>query len=203
MGDVSKQFSLREIIGNVAPGAMVLSAILWVWLKLGELPASLSGWTGLLIGFVLAYGAGTLLTSVTQNVFAAVTQFRTAAPPDPAGMPPQSLPFGAALKPCMLERTSSRIDKLAKRAVSFLSGGRDIASTLRDFRELWETRVVEKRVVSQHALALAAGHYRTLFDADPAGEESLLFCELYVRDRMPSAMSEIEQNAAKAALRAT
>jgi len=203
MGDVSKPFSLREIIGNVAPGAMVLSAILWVWLKLGELPASLSGWTGLLIGFVLAYGAGTLLTSVTQNVFAAVTQFRTAAPPDPAGMPPQSLPFGAALKPGMLERTSSRIDKLAKRAVSFLSGGRDIASTIRDFRELWETRVVEERVVSQHALALAAGHYRTLLDADPAGEESLLFCELYVPDRMPSAMSEIEQNAAKAALRAT
>ena len=86
MGDVSKQFSLREIIGNVAPGAMVLSAILWVWLKLGELPASLSGWTGLLIGFVPAYAADTLLTSVTQNVFATVTQFRTGTLHGPAGI---------------------------------------------------------------------------------------------------------------------
>ena len=77
MGDVSKQFSLREIIGNVAPGAMALSAILWVWLKVATLPSSGYPLGDVLIGFVLAYGAGTLLTSLTQNIFAAVTQFRT------------------------------------------------------------------------------------------------------------------------------
>jgi len=197
MGDVSKQFSLREIIGNVAPGAMVLSAILWVWLKLGELPGSLSGWTGLLIGFVLAYGAGSLLTSLTQNVFATVTQSRTAAAPGPAGI---HLPSLRIKQPRISERIYRRVDKLAKRAVSYLSGGQDIASGIREFRESWERKAAEERVVSAHALALAARHYRALFDAEPAGEESLLFCELYVRDRMPSAMLEIEQNAAKAAL---
>src|ERR1700739_4767805 len=98
MGDVSKQFSLREIIGNVAPGAMVLSAILWVWLKVGVLPSSLSGGSGLLIGFVLAYGIGTILTSLTQSIFAAVTQLGTGAPPAPPDEAPPSLFNEAAPK---------------------------------------------------------------------------------------------------------
>ena len=42
-----------------------------------------------------------------------------------------------------------------------------------------------------------------LFDAEPEGEESLLVCEYYIRERMPVAMQEIEQNAARAALLGT
>ena len=49
-------------------------------------------------------------------------------------------------------------------------------------------------------LNLASKHYRTLFDADPEGEEALLVCEYYIRERMSAAMQEIEQNAARAAL---
>ena len=85
-------------------------------------------------------------------------------------------------------------------AVAYLSGGNDITTGIREFRESWHTRAVSEGVVSGHVFDLASKHYRTLFDADPEGEEALLVCEYYIRERMPAAMQEIEQNAARAAL---
>ena len=79
-------------------------------------------------------------------------------------------------------------------------GQYDITTGIREFRESWHTRAVSEGVVSGHTFDLASKHYRTLFNADPEGEEALLVCEYYIRERMPAAMQEIEQNAARAAL---
>jgi hypothetical protein len=195
MSEMSKQFSLREMIGTVAPGAMVITALLYVLAKtpagtnLGQAGA---GWTALLVGFVLAYGAGILLTSLTQAVFEAVTKLRAAA----AVVPERP----ADLVNRRSDQLVGHIDRLLRDTASYLSGGQDITSSIRQFRQAWETRAVPEGVVSEHAMSLAAGHYRSLFGIEPAGEEALLFCEFYVREKMPIAMQEIEQNAAKAAL---
>src|SRR5215213_1928995 len=78
MADLSKQqFSLREVVGTVAPGAMVLLSVLYVVSRIpgvGGVRDIGSGWDALLILFVISYGAGTLLTSLTEAVFAAVTK---------------------------------------------------------------------------------------------------------------------------------
>jgi hypothetical protein len=193
MTEVSKQFSLREIVGNVAPGVMVLLAVLYVLAKIPEIGSGsrVSGWSALLVGFVIAYGLGALLTSLTKTVFEMVTQLRSTAArsviardfPDPAE-----------------SSVAARAGHLLKRAATHLGGGQDIAAAIRTFRQSWQERAVAEGVLSDHALALASLHYRSLFDASLAGEESLLFCEFYVRERMPTAMIEIEQNAAQAAL---
>jgi hypothetical protein len=196
MTEVSRQFSLREIIGTVAPGAMVLSSVLYVAAKtpaLRELSSVGSGWSALLVGFVVAYGIGTLLTSLTQTVFETVTKAGSAAAlidNTDLVLPDQSP------KERMLQVT----DRVVKRTVSYLSGGQDITSSIRQFRESWHLRAVDEGIVSPHAFAMAATHYRSLFETEPAGEESLLFCEFYIRERMPVVMQEIEQDAAKASL---
>jgi hypothetical protein len=195
MTEVSKQFSLREIVGNVAPGVMVLLAVLYVLAKIpmGEIGAGLrmSGWSALLVGFVIAYGLGALLTSLTKTVFEMVTQLRSTAA---RSVVARDFPDTAE------SSVAARASHLLKRAATHLGGGQDIAASIRTFRQSWQERAVAEGVLSDHALALASRHYRSLFDASLAGEESLLFCEFYVRERMPTAMIEIEQNAAQAAL---
>jgi hypothetical protein len=192
MSEVSKQLSLREVVGNVAPGVMVLLAVLYV---VGQTPLAdllkrqvASGWTALLVGFVIAYGLGALLTSLTNAVFDVVTQLRMSAAPAPD----------------LAGSTSSKLINaliaLAKRAATHLSGGEDITASIRNFRRAWQEQAIAEGVLSEHALALASRHYEVLFGTPLAGEESLVFCEFYVRERMPAAMQEIEQNAAQAAL---
>jgi hypothetical protein len=193
MTEVSKQFSLREIVGNVAPGVMVLLAVLYVLAKIpmGEMGMRMSGWSALLVGFVIAYGLGALLTSLTKTVFEMVTQLRSTAA---RSVIARDFPDTAE------SSVAARASHLLKRAATHLGGGQDIAASIRTFRQSWQERAVAEGVLSDHALTLASRHYRSLFDASLAGEESLLFCEFYVRERMPTAMSEIEQNAAQAAL---
>lgn len=195
MAEVSKQFSLREVIGTVAPGAMVLLAVLYVVSRIpgvGRIESMDSGWSALLILFVVSYGAGTLLTSLTEAVFAAVTKLGTTSPlsADPQFIPPNTLS----------DRIYRLVDKFVKTAIAYLSGGQDITTGIRDFRETWHERAVAEGVVSPHSYISAVSHYRRLFEAEPRGEESLVLCEYYIRERMPMAMQEIEQNAAKAAL---
>jgi hypothetical protein len=98
------------------------------------------------------------------------------------------------------DRIYRNVDRFIKMTVAYLSGGSDITTGIREFRESWDTRVVAERVVSRHALDPASKHYQTLFETKPEGEEALLVCEYYIRERMPVAMQEIEQNAARAAL---
>lgn len=196
MAEASRpQFSLREVVGTVAPGAMVLLSAFYVAARLpgvGRMGNLESGWSALLILFVVSYGIGTLLTSLTEACFAAVTKLGTASPlsVDP------TTPSGDTIS----ERIYRGVDRFIKMAVAYLSGGNDITTGIREFRETWHTRAVSEGVVSGHAYDLAAKHYRTLFDADPEGEEGLVVCEYYIRERMPAAMQEIEQNAARAAL---
>lgn len=196
MAETSKpQFSLREVVGTVAPGAMVLLAALYVASRLpgvGRLGDIESGWSALLILFVVSYGIGTLLTSLTEACFAAVTKMSTASP----------LSIEATTPPArsVSERIYRSVDRVIKVALAYLSGGNDITTGIREFRESWHTRAVSEGVVSGHVFDRASKHYRTLFDADPEGEEALLVCEYYIRERMPAAMQEIEQNAARAAL---
>jgi hypothetical protein len=195
MNTMSKQFSLREMIGSVAPGAMVLLSVFYVLARipaLHDIARGASGWSALLVGFVISYGVGTLLTSLTEAVFDAVTKLGAVSPLSTEST--DELPTTAA------DRVYRSIDQFVKRAASYLSGGQDITATIRQFRESWTETAVDEGVVSQHAFSLSAGHYRALFDAEPTGEESLLVCEYYIRERMPTAMQEIEQNAAKAAL---
>jgi hypothetical protein len=196
MADVSKQqFSLREVVGTVAPGAMVLLSVLYVVSRIpgvGGVSNIDSGWGALLILFVVSYGVGTLLTSLTEAVFAAVTKLGTTSPlsAEPLPLPANSVS----------ERIFRGVDRFVKLTVAYLSGGQDITTGIRDFRESWHERAVAEGVVSAHSFGLARSHYLTLFESDPKGEESLLVCEYYIRERMPMAMQEIEQNAAKAAL---
>jgi hypothetical protein len=199
MAEASKpQFSLREVVGTVAPGAMVLLAAFYVAARLpgvGRLGSIESGWSALLIFFVLSYGIGTMLTSLTEASFAAVTKLSTAG----------ALAIEAPAPPAhsLSERIYRNVDFGVKRAVAYLSGGNDITTGIREFRESWHRRAVAEGVVSGPVLDRASKHYRTLFDADPEGEEALLVCEYYIRERMPAAMQEIEQNAARAALLGT
>jgi hypothetical protein len=195
MNPVSKQFSLREMIGSVAPGAMVLLSLFYVAARipaLNSLGRGVPGWSAVLIGVVVSYGIGTVLTSLTEAVFEAVTRLGSVSP-RPTIVTAERLPN-------MSESVYRVIDRSVKRAAWYLSGGQDITATIRRFRESWHDQAVEQRVVSQHAFSLAASHYRVLFGAEPCGEESLLVCEYYIRERMPTAMQDIEQNAAKVAL---
>lgn len=196
MAEASKpQFSLREVVGTVAPGAMVLLAAFYVASRLpgvGRISDSDSGWSVLLILFVVSYGIGTLLTSLTEACFAAVTKLGTSSTlsTEVTTPPPHTVS----------ERIYRSVDRIIRLAVAYLSGGNDITTGIREFRESWHTRAVSEGVVSGHTFDLASKHYRTLFNADPEGEEALLVCEYYIRERMPAAMQEIEQNAARAAL---
>jgi hypothetical protein len=196
MAEASKpQFSLREVVGTVAPGLMVLLSAFYVAARLpgfGRIGDIESGWSALLILFVVSYGIGTVLTSLTEACFAAVTKLGSASP----------LSIEATTRPAhtVSEQIYRGVDRFIKMAVAYLSGGNDITTGIREFRESWHTRAVSEGVVSRHAFDLASGHYRTLFDADPEGEEALVVCEYYIRERMPAAMQEIEQNAARAAL---
>ncbi len=196
MAEAAKQqFSLREVVGTVAPGAMVLLSVLYVASRIpgvGRIRDVDSGWGALLILFVISYGTGTLLTSLTEAVFAAVTKLGT--------MNPLSTDSVIQSSNTMSERIYRVVDRYVKVTVAYLSGGDDITTGIREFRESWQTRAVSENVVSAHSLGLAARHYQMLFDAEPEGEESLLVCEYYIRERMPVAMQEIEQNAARAAL---
>jgi hypothetical protein len=57
---------------------------------------------------------------------------------------------------------------------------------------------VKEHVVSEHALSLAGRRaLSNLLWRGALREESLLFCEFYIRERMPVAMQEIEQNAVR------
>jgi hypothetical protein len=204
MATFSDQFSLREVIGNLAPGAIVLSSIFYVFSKTSYYqglisvdPAATNSilnnpWMILVIAFVTAYGIGMLLTSLTQTIFNAVTKL---------GISTGGSPVDTDQKPeSKLSRASGLVTKLLKRFIIYLSGGQDITSTIREFRAFWQEQAVKEGVISEKAFDLAAGHYRSLLNSEPAGEESLFYCELFIRDRLPTAAIEIEQNAAKAAL---
>lgn len=195
MAEVSTRFSLREVVGTVAPGAMVLLAVVYVVARLpgvGGASRIESGWSALLILFVVSYGVGTLLTSLTEAVFAAVTKLDTSSlfATDVVTHPPTTT----------AERLYQGVDRFVKLAVGYLGGGQDITTGIREFRESWHERAVPEGVISGHSMALARRHYEALFDTEPRGEEALFVCEYYIRERMPMAMQEIEQNAAKAAL---
>jgi hypothetical protein len=203
MAAFSDQFSLREVIGNLAPGAIVLSSIFYVFSKTSyyqELTTSdpaqnsilQNQWIILVIAFVTAYGIGMLLTSLTQTIFNAVTKLGVGTRGSPLDMNKRA--------ESSLRRAFDAVTKLLKRFVTYLSGGKDITSTIREFRASWQELAVKEGVISERAFDLAAGHYRSIFNTEPAGEESLFYCELYIRDRLPAAAQEIEQNAAKAAL---
>jgi hypothetical protein len=196
MTDVSKQFSMREIVGSVAPGAMVIFSALYVasqipgldirWNQVG------ATWSALLIGFVLSYGIGTMLKSGTEFAFDRVTQMGAPRPAEVDA--PHSLRGGWAA------RATGVVDPLIRRAALYLGGGHDITASNREFRDSWHDRAVPEHVVSAHVFHAAAAHYRALFDTEPSGEESLAMCEYYIRERMPGAMQEIEENAARALL---
>jgi hypothetical protein len=203
MAAFSEQFSLREVIGNLAPGAIVLSSIIYVTSKTSYYQELMTGessknsllgneWIVLLVMFVISFGIGMLLTSLTETIFHTVTMLGSGAR-SPLGITAQE-------PESKIKRASDLVVRQVKRFVARLSGGQDVTSSIREFRESWQEKAVKEGIVSEHAFTLAANHYRTLFDAEPSGEESLLFCELYIRDRLPVAMLEIEQNAAKAAL---
>ncbi|HEY6402300.1 MAG TPA: hypothetical protein VI479_12875 [Blastocatellia bacterium] len=203
MASFSEQFSLREIVGNLAPGAIVLSSVFYVFSKTTyykELTSSAPDANSILnnpfiilaIAFITSYGIGMLLTSLTQTIFNAVTKLGAGArgPTVDTNQKPES----------NLRQAYGSGAKLLKRLITHLSGGQDITSTIRDFRASWQEQAVKEGVISEKAFNLAADHYRTLLNSEPAGEESLFYCELLVRDRLPTAAQEIEQNAAKAAL---
>src|SRR5215212_9062009 len=131
MAEVSKQqFSLREVVGTVAPGAMVLLSVLYVVSRIpgvGGVRDIGSGWDALLILFVISYGAGTLLTSLTEAVFAAVTKLGTTSP--------LSTNAAARFSNSVTGRTVSAVDRFVKFLIVYLSGGQDMTTGIREFRE--------------------------------------------------------------------
>jgi hypothetical protein len=196
MSDVSSRVSLREIVGGVAPGLMVIASFIYVSARIPTLElgwtAFGTGWSALLVIFVLAYGVGTMLKSGTEFAFERVTQMGQLhiIPTDATKVFPQG----------WAERLARRVEPLLKRLALYLGGGKDIAALNRDFRDSWHRRAVVEGVVSARLFEIAAMHYRELFESEPEGEESLVMCEYYIRKQMPGAMQDIEENAARALL---
>lgn len=200
MSQFFKLFSLREILGNLAPGIAVLYAIDYmfnkifntfglnweIWNKINSAKENY-----LIVFFVIAYVIGMLLTSLTQTAYQAVIRSRAI---------PQFIFSNDTSRANNRKRTLSIIDWFAHHFISYLKDENVVTTSVQDFRQKWSEKVLREKVLSIHALQLAVTHYVDLFEAEPEGEESLLFCELFVRERMPSAMQEIEQNASKAAL---
>jgi hypothetical protein len=198
MTDVSKQVSLREIVGTIAPGAMVLVSVIYA---AGKIPG-LGGFgylsdtsiTALLIVTVLAYGIGTLLKSATEFAFERVTQLTTMAQTASGESQLGTVPTGWAA------RIARILEPRVKRLALYLGGGKNIAASNKAFRESWHVRAVEEGIISEHLFSTATAQFRELFGVQPEGEESLVLCEFYIRQMTPGAMQEIEENAARAAL---
>ena len=173
MTEVSNRVSLREIVGGVAPGAMVIASVLFVTDRIPGLGLGWgffgTSWSALLVGFVVAYGIGTMLTSGTELAFDRVTQINTPRP-DPSDMvtPPH---------PGWAERMADSVEPLLKRIALYLGGGKNIAEQNKEFSAHWHERAVAEGLVSSHTYDMAAAHYRALFDAAPEGEEALAMCE--------------------------
>jgi hypothetical protein len=149
-----------------------------------------TGWIGALAGVAIAYGIGAVLEPIGDTAFRWMVRFGT---PAPAGLPgTQSRTVGA--------RVAEQAISLARKLVLYLAGGHDVTGSIRELKEDWQTKAVGEGLLSAHSLDLATTYYRSLFTTDPRGEEALIICETYLRERMPNAMQEIEQNAAKAAL---
>jgi hypothetical protein len=196
MSDLSGRVSLREIVGGVAPGLMVIASFIYVAARVPTLQVGWdafgTGWSALLVIFVLAYGVGTMLKSGTEFAFERVTQIGQLRVT--AAEAPTVLPDGWA------ERLARMVEPLVKRLALYLGGGKDIAALNRDFRDSWHRRAVVEGVVSARLFEIATNHYRELFESEPEGEESLVMCEHYIRKQTPGAMQDIEENAAKALL---
>ena len=196
MSDLSSRVSLREIVGGVAPGLMVIASFIYVAARIPTLEVGWNafgtGWSALLVIFVLAYGVGTMLKSGTEFAFERVTQMGQLRVTPAAA--PNVLPKGWA------ERLARMVEPLVKRLALYLGGGKDIAALNRDFRDSWHRRAVVEGVVSGRLFETATTHYRELFESEPEGEEALIMCEYYIRKQTPGAMQDIEENAAKALL---
>ena len=198
MTDVSRQVSLREIVGTIAPGAMVLAAVIYAAGKIPGLGgfSYLSGAsiTAVLIVTVLAYGIGTLLKSATEFAFERVTQLgAVSAQPTAAAIDDGRPPGWAA-------RVARVIQPRVTRLALYLGGGKNIAASNKVFRDSWHVMAVDERIISPYLFSTATAHFRSLFGINPEGEESLVLCEYYIRQQTPGAMQEIEENAARAAL---
>jgi hypothetical protein len=196
MSDLSSRVSLREIVGGVAPGLMVIASFIYVAARIPILAVGWdafgTGWSALLVIFVLAYGVGTMLKSGTEFAFERVTQMGQLRVIPAAA--PDVFPKGWA------ERLAQMVEPLVKRLALYLGGGKDIAALNRDFRDSWHRRAVVEGVVSARLFEMATRHYRELFESEPEGEESLIMCEYYIRKQTPGAMQDMEENAAKALL---
>ena len=196
MSDLSSRVSLREIVGGVAPGLMVIASFIYVAARIPTLAVGWNafgtGWSALLVIFVLAYGVGTMLKSGTEFAFERVTQMGQLRVTPAAA--PNVLPKGWA------ERLARMVEPLVKRLALYLGGGKDIAALNRDFRDSWHRCAVVEGVVSARLFETATTHYRELFESEPEGEEALIMCEYYIRKQTPGAMQDIEENAAKALL---
>lgn len=192
----SSRVSLREIVGGVAPGLMVIASFIYVAARIPTLEVGWNafgtGWSALLVIFVLAYGVGTMLKSGTEFAFERVTQMGQLRVTPAAA--PNVLPKGWA------ERLARMVEPLVKRLALYLGGGKDIAALNRDFRDSWHRRAAVEGVVSARLFETATMHYRELFESEPEGEEALIMCEYYIRKQTPGAMQDIEENAAKALL---
>jgi hypothetical protein len=196
MSDVSSRVSLREIVGGVAPGLMVIASFIYIAARIPTLQVGWdafgTGWSALLVIFVLAYGVGTMLKSGTEFAFERVTQMGQLRVTSAEAS--QVIPRGWA------ERLARSVEPLVKRLALYLGGGKDIAALNRDFRDSWHRRAVAEGVVSERLFETSTMHYRELFESDPEGEEALVMCEYYIRKQTPGAMQDIEENAAKALL---
>ena len=196
MSDLSSRVSLREIVGGVAPGLMVIASFIYVAARIPTLEVGWNafgkGWSALLVIFVLAYGVGTMLKSGTEFAFERVTQMGQL----------RVTPAAAAdvLRKGWAERLAQMVEPLVKRLALYLGGGKDIAALNRDFRDSWHRRAVVEGVVSARLFETATRHYRELFESEPEGEEALIMCEYYIRKQTPGAMQDMEENAAKALL---
>ena len=138
MSDLSSRMSLREIVGGVAPGLMVIASFIYVAARIPTLEVGWNafgtGWSALLVIFVLAYGVGTMLKSGTEFAFERVTQMGQLRVTPAAA--PNVLPNGWA------ERLARMVEPLVKHLALYLGGGKDIAALNRDFRDSWHRRAV-------------------------------------------------------------
>lgn len=192
MNDLAKQFSLSEVLGNFVPGAMVLTSFVYLFVAvsaLGTPPSEAaagidkiaSGTVVAFAFFALSYGIGMLLTSLSQTLFQLI-----------GAQSNSDLTNNGATK----TRTARHVLARYVGRFGILNRWDDIARLRRD----WTTSIVADGVATQEILGKLTVFYEDLFGVLPRGEDALVLCELYVREKAPVAAAHIERQATRAAL---
>lgn len=200
MLDVAKQLSLREIIGNLVPGMLVILAMTRIYSAIDsisllddigissrygnryssgvDIKFTSSDVLNVVLAIILSYGVGMLITSISGKILEKL-----------------DAPEGRIM------RFVSWVFNIVKLRNLIDSDSADPASdSIVELRRNWMASPIMERYISRDTMERIRDIYRSFFDTEPKGEDALHVCELFVRERTPGASIQIERHAALATL---